>query len=94
MRWTEGVESWPRDAGFVVMRYLASSTAKDVRRYRLFEKALDALATSPYARGVTRWIFAGGLSVCPQPCIMLFEVLRLIVCTRSSWTCTCMHRSR
>ncbi len=41
------------------MRYLASTAAKDVRRYRLFEKALDALATSPYARTVRSWVFAG-----------------------------------
>ncbi|CAL8462142.1 g1673 [Coccomyxa elongata] len=45
--------------GFVVMRNLSSSTAKDVRRYRLFEKALDALATSPYARSVYQWVLAG-----------------------------------
>lgn len=41
------------------MRYLANTAAKDVRRYRLFEKALDALATSPYARTVRSWVFAG-----------------------------------
>ncbi len=41
------------------MRNLSSSTAKDVRRYRLFEKALDALATSPYARSVYQWVLAG-----------------------------------
>jgi len=41
------------------MRNLSSSTAKDVRRYRLFEKALDALATSPYARYVYQWVLAG-----------------------------------
>jgi hypothetical protein len=41
------------------MRYLSSSTAKDVRRHRLFEKALDALATSPYARSVEQWVLAG-----------------------------------
>ena len=48
-------------AGHVVMRYLAGTFAKDVRRYRLFEKALDALATSPYARAVNRWVLAGAL---------------------------------
>jgi hypothetical protein len=57
------------------MRYLASSTAKDVRRYRLFEKALDALATSPYARGVTRWIFAGGPMNRAHPCTVLLTAL-------------------
>lgn len=50
-------------AGFVVMRYLASSAAKDVRRHRLFEKALDALATSPYARYVEQWVLAGGTAI-------------------------------
>ncbi len=25
----------------------------------MFEKALDAAATSPFARGVTRWLLAG-----------------------------------
>ena len=45
------------------MRYLAGTFAKDVRRYRLFEKALDALATSPYARAVNRWVLAGVLGM-------------------------------
>jgi hypothetical protein len=31
----------------------------EVRRQRAFEKALDAAATSPYARGVRRWVLAG-----------------------------------
>ena len=34
---------------------------KEQRRQRMFEKALDAAATSPFARGVTRWLLAGAL---------------------------------
>eukprot|EP01023_Acetabularia_acetabulum_P032426 TRINITY_DN3028_c0_g1_i1.p1 TRINITY_DN3028_c0_g1~~TRINITY_DN3028_c0_g1_i1.p1 ORF type:complete len:460 (+),score=66.81 TRINITY_DN3028_c0_g1_i1:272-1651(+) len=45
------------EAGFVVMRYYCKQ--KEQRRYRIFEKALDACATSPYARCVTRWILGG-----------------------------------
>lgn len=48
-------------AGFLVMRCLFNSAAKDVRRFRLYEKSLDALATSPYARTVDRWLLAGML---------------------------------
>ena len=45
--------------GFVVMRCLFNTAAKDVRRFRLYEKSLDALATSPYAKTVDRWLLAG-----------------------------------
>ena len=41
------------------MRCLFNTAAKDVRRFRLYEKSLDALATSPYARTVDRWLLAG-----------------------------------
>ncbi len=43
------------------MRCLFNTAAKDVRRFRLYEKSLDALATSPYARTVDRWLLAGAL---------------------------------
>jgi hypothetical protein len=39
------------------MRY--NSDGKEQRRQRMFEKALDAAATSPYARHVTRWVLLG-----------------------------------
>ena len=29
------------------------------RRHRMYEKALDACATSPYASGIERWVLAG-----------------------------------
>ena len=41
------------------MRCLFNTAAKDVRRFRLYEKSLDAFATSPYARTVDRWLLAG-----------------------------------
>ena len=31
----------------------------EVKRRQMYEKALDALATSPVARGVNRWLLAG-----------------------------------
>ena len=34
---------------------------KESRRQRMYEKALDACATSPYGRHVRRWILAGQL---------------------------------
>ncbi|CAD7700200.1 unnamed protein product [Ostreobium quekettii] len=43
--------------GYVVLRYFCKQ--KEQRRQRLFEKALDACATSPLARCVTRWVLAG-----------------------------------
>eukprot|EP00884_Botryococcus_braunii_P021688 jgi/Botrbrau1/8202/Bobra.0392s0001.1 len=45
------------EAGFVVMRYCCK--LKEQRRMRMFEKALDACATSPFARNIRRWILAG-----------------------------------
>lgn len=48
------------------MRCLFNTAAKDVRRFRLYEKSLDALATSPYARMVDRWLLAGGPHGYPQ----------------------------
>eukprot|EP00879_Flechtneria_rotunda_P006050 GHRR01006363.1.p1 GENE.GHRR01006363.1~~GHRR01006363.1.p1 ORF type:complete len:476 (+),score=185.34 GHRR01006363.1:2625-4052(+) len=45
-------------AGYVVVRYLGNTT-KELRRQRMFEKALDACATSPFARFVQRWVLGG-----------------------------------
>lgn len=45
------------DAGYLVVRCYCKQ--KEQRRQRMFEKALDAAATSPFARGVTRWLLAG-----------------------------------
>jgi hypothetical protein len=44
-------------AGHVVVRY--HSNGKELRRQRLYEKALDVCATSPFARFVQRWVLAG-----------------------------------
>ena len=43
--------------GHVVMRYHCPT--KEQRRQRIFEKVLDACATSPYGRMCTRWVLAG-----------------------------------
>ncbi|GMH32674.1 hypothetical protein BSKO_00508 [Bryopsis sp. KO-2023] len=43
--------------GYVVVRYYCKQ--KEQRRQRIFEKALDACATSPFARHVLRWVLAG-----------------------------------
>lgn len=43
--------------GHVVVRY--HSDGKELRRQRLYEKALDVCATSPFARFVQRWVLAG-----------------------------------
>ncbi|KAL0025699.1 hypothetical protein WJX77_005331 [Trebouxia sp. C0004] len=43
--------------GYLVVRCYCKQ--KEQRRQRMFEKALDAAATSPFARGVTRWLLAG-----------------------------------
>ena len=32
---------------------------KEQRRQRMYEKALDACATSPFARGISKWVLAG-----------------------------------
>lgn len=47
-------------AGYLVMRCYCKQ--KEQRRQRMFEKALDAAATSPFARGITRWLLAGVLA--------------------------------
>lgn len=52
-------------AGYLVVRCYCKQ--KEQRRQRMFEKALDAAATSPFARGVTRWLLAGSLTLC-YPC--------------------------
>lgn len=44
-------------AGYVVIRY--HSNAKELKRQRMYEKALDVCATSPFARFVQRWVLAG-----------------------------------
>ncbi len=44
-------------AGHLVVRYYCNG--KEQRRLRLLEKVLDAATTSPYARGVTRWVLGG-----------------------------------
>ena len=43
--------------GHVVMRYFCP--LKEQRRHRIFEKAFDAAATSPYARPVRTWVLVG-----------------------------------
>lgn len=43
--------------GHVVMRYYCP--LKEQRRHRIFEKAFDVAATSPYARPVAKWAFVG-----------------------------------
>ncbi|GAB4817286.1 hypothetical protein N2152v2_004332 [Parachlorella kessleri] len=43
--------------GYVVMRYYCKQ--KEQRRQRIYEKALDTAATSPFARGVKAWVLAG-----------------------------------
>ena len=40
------------------MRYYCKQ--KEQRRQRIYEKALDTVATSPFARGVKAWVLAGG----------------------------------
>ncbi|EFJ41882.1 hypothetical protein VOLCADRAFT_98112, partial [Volvox carteri f. nagariensis] len=47
------------EAGFLVMRYICHPSASESRRVAVYEKAADVAATSPYARGVTRWVLAG-----------------------------------
>jgi hypothetical protein len=37
----------------------AAEAQKEARRQRVYEKALDACATSPFARTITRWVLAG-----------------------------------
>ncbi|GAX73182.1 hypothetical protein CEUSTIGMA_g635.t1 [Chlamydomonas eustigma] len=45
------------NAGHIVMRYHCAQ--KEQRRQRIFEKTLDACATSPFARMCSRWVLAG-----------------------------------
>lgn len=45
------------NAGYIVMRYCCRQ--KEQRRQRMFEKALDACATSPFARTISQWVLAG-----------------------------------
>eukprot|EP00967_Tisochrysis_lutea_P095233 scaffold138758_cov17-Tisochrysis_lutea.AAC.1 len=44
-------------AGYLTVRYYCPG--KEQRRLRIFEKTLDAAATSPFARGVSRWVIGG-----------------------------------
>lgn len=39
------------------MRYYCKQ--KEQRRQRIYEKALDTAATSPFARAVSAWVLAG-----------------------------------
>ncbi|GLI66835.1 hypothetical protein VaNZ11_010791, partial [Volvox africanus] len=45
--------------GFLVMRHISHPSVTEARRVAMFEKVADVAATSPYARGVTRWVLAG-----------------------------------
>ena len=56
-QWLPGTKCTTVFAGFLVVRCYCKQ--KEQRRQRMFEKALDAAATSPFARGVTRWLLAG-----------------------------------
>ena len=71
------------------MRCLFNTTAKDVRRFRLYEKSLDALATSPYAKAVDRWLLAGASHYRPWqihiPPRLLASHLMLIQADSSCW---------
>lgn len=67
--------------GFVVMRYCCK--LKEQRRIRLFEKALDACATSPFARTVRRWILAGVFPV--YNLVQLCCILRITSLQAVSW---------
>jgi hypothetical protein len=39
------------------MRYYCNK--KEQQRQKVYEKALDVCATSPFARGVQRWVLSG-----------------------------------
>ena len=54
-------------AGYVVIRFCCKQ--KESRRQRMYEKALDACATSPYGRSVRRWILAGQQSLPLSPAL-------------------------
>jgi len=43
--------------GYVVMRYFCKQ--KEQRRQRIFERSVDTVVASPYARGVKKWVFVG-----------------------------------
>jgi predicted alpha/beta-hydrolase family hydrolase len=53
----EGLACALAAAGHVVMRYFCP--LKEQRRHRIFEKAFDVAATSPYAHCIKRWAFVG-----------------------------------
>lgn len=70
--------------GFVVARVASASGESTERSAALYEKVLDACATSPYAQAVKRWILAGvnrerdphkyAMHLCSsQPCISSFD---------------------
>ncbi|KAI3426267.1 hypothetical protein D9Q98_008642 [Chlorella vulgaris] len=72
----EGLACALAAAGHVVMRYFCP--LKEQRRHRIFEKAFDVAATSPYAHCIKRWAFVGfdngariaagvGAKVCARP---------------------------
>lgn len=53
-----------------MVRYHCNSS-KEGRRQRMYEKALDAAATSPYAGSIDCWVLAGATTAkmwsCPPP---------------------------
>jgi hypothetical protein len=44
--------------GYLVVRYHCASS-DETQRQRMYEKALDAVATSPYAGSIDGWVLAG-----------------------------------
>ena len=46
--------------GYVVARVASAAEESEERRTAMYEKTLDAFATSPYAQAVKRWVLAGG----------------------------------
>ncbi len=61
---------WP--SGYVVLRFCCKH--KEARRQRMYEKALDSLATAPYAHGVTRFVLAGVPCLSHSVCGRAFHV--------------------
>ena len=61
---------------------------KELRRQRMYEKALDACATSPFARGIQRWVLAGGQ--CTQQYVLLLVQLS-VSCLHQQYPSQCMR---
>jgi hypothetical protein len=53
--------------GYLVVRYHYASS-DETQRQRMYEKALDAVATSPYAGSIDGWVLAG------LPCHLIVSV--------------------